>query len=114
MKYLVEFKVEDGRVVTMEADAPQAPGGIQRAANTGQIVVQAKQTLESALEGIKPAADAILNKLSNLTQKPDEVQVTFGLKVSGDAHFVIASGGVEANYNVTLKWTKERGSAKRT
>jgi len=47
--------------------------------------------------------------------KPDEVEITFGLKASGElGSLVIAKAGVEANYSVKLTWKKaEQGSRAR-
>lgn len=106
MKSLIEFPLEDGSSVVMEGDEPE--GSVVRAARPGEIVARAGQTLEAALERIKPAAEVILSKLSSLSERPSEVEVEFGIKVSAEAGMVVASGKLEANYTVKLKWTSKQ------
>ena len=76
------------------------------AARAGEVIAKAGQTLEAALERIKPAASAIIATISSLPEAPDEVAVEFGLKVTGKAEMIVASAGVEANYKITLTWKK--------
>ncbi|MGH2593215.1 MAG: CU044_2847 family protein [Anaerolineae bacterium] len=38
---------------------------------------------------------------------PDEVGVEFGIKLNAEAGAFVALAGAEANYKVTLKWTKK-------
>jgi hypothetical protein len=44
---------------------------------------------------------------SGLADRPDEVEITFGLKASGElGSLVVAKAGVEASYSVKLTWKK--------
>ena len=95
----------------VEVDEPDAPGGLVRAARPGEVAEQAKQTLEEALDKIKPAAQTIIAKLRELHDAPDEIAVEFGVKLSASAGAFIASAGVEANYKVALKWAKKTDRA---
>ena len=106
MKCLIEFPLEDGSSIVVEVDEPES--GVVRAARPGEIAVRASQTFESALEHVKPAAGAIIAKLRGLSDPPDEMTVTFGLKLTAQAGAVVAAAGVEANYMVTLRWQRER------
>jgi Trypsin-co-occurring domain 1 len=106
VKRLVEFPLEGGGAVVVEADEPSS--GSVRAARLGEIAERAEQTFEAALETIKPAANAIITKLCELTQRPDEVSVEFGVKLNVKAGVVI-SADAEANYKVTLKWKEGIG-----
>ena len=107
MKRLVEFPLQDGGTMFVEVDEPEPPGGVVRAARPSDVVEKAKETLEDALDKIKPAAESIIDKLRGLHDEPDEIEVEFGIKLSAEAGAFIASAGVEANYTVTLKWTKK-------
>jgi hypothetical protein len=111
MKRLVEFPLEDGGTTLIEVDEAEPEGGIQRAARSDGLIQHADQTLESALERVKPAAEAILKRLTNLSERPDEIEIEFGLKLTAKAGAVIASGEVEANYTVKLKWAKKSNSS---
>jgi hypothetical protein len=104
---LIEFPLQDGGSIYVEVDEPEPEGGLRRAARPGEITAKAGETLEDALEKIKPAAQAIIARLRELQDAPDEVGVEFGIKLSAAAGAFIASAGVEANYKVTLKWAKK-------
>jgi hypothetical protein len=71
------------------------------------VAEKAQETLEEALDKIKPAAQSIIAKLRGLTDEPDEIAVEFGIKRNAAAGAFIASAGVEANYKGSLKWTKK-------
>ena len=73
------------------------------------VVQQAEQTLGKALSSIKPVANAIIEKVQDLNQPADAVEVKFGIKMSGELGAVIASGSAEVNYEITLKWNKTEG-----
>ena len=104
MNSLIEFPLEDGSSIWVEVRDTET-GGLVPAAR-GDLTARAAQTFESALERVRPAAQAIIQKLRDLPDTPDEVEVEFGLKLSAEAGAIIAAGGVEANYRVTLKWKK--------
>lgn len=109
---LAQFKLEDGTAFLVEVDRPQptGAGSIQRVAsvNTQQMVYQATQTLEQALDSIKPVASTVVSKLrSGFTKPADEVEVTFGLKLSAEAGVVFGSVGGEVTFEVKLKWEKD-------
>src|SRR3990170_7169368 len=106
MKRLIEFPLQDGGSVIVEVDEP-VPEGVVKAVRPGEVVAKAKETLEDALDKIQPAAHAIITKLRELPDAPDEIGVEFGIKLSAEAGAFIASAGVEANYKVTLKWAKQ-------
>jgi hypothetical protein len=62
---------------------------------------------EDALNNIKPAATAIVQQFRNLKDRPDEVEIEFGLKMNVSTGIVITSGGIEANFKVNLRWKGE-------
>lgn len=103
MKRIIEFPLEDGSSVLIEVDESTEDDRI----SLGDRVVQtAQQTLESALERIKPVASAIMTKVQSLNEPADEVEVKFGIKMSAELGAVIAAGNAEVNYEITLKWNQ--------
>jgi Trypsin-co-occurring domain 1 len=103
---IAQFTLEDGTPFLVEIDEPEG-SAIQRVAavNTGQLVYQAKVTLEEALDRVKPVAATVLTKLkSGLTTPADEIEVTFGLKLNAAAGVVFSSVGGEVTFEVKLKW----------
>ena len=108
MTQLLEFPLENGETIWVEVAEPEM-GGLVPAARPGEVVSRAQQTLEQALEKLKPTAEAIISKLRYISEPPDEIEVEFGLKLSAEAGAVLAAAGAEANYNVKLVWKRELG-----
>jgi hypothetical protein len=106
MKRLVEFPLEGGGSIMIETDEPEFKGAVTRSGRPSEILEKAKQTFETALDRIKPAASAIVGKLRDLNEAPDEICVEFGIRLSAEAGAFVAVAGAEANYTVTLTWRK--------
>jgi hypothetical protein len=106
MLQLVEYPLEGGGSILIEAADTKPVSGITRAKREG-IPEKAIITFEEALDKIKPTAASIIGKFRDLNDKPDEVSVEFGLKLTTNANIIVTSGGIEANFKVTLTWKKE-------
>jgi hypothetical protein len=107
MKRMIEVPLESGGSMLMEVELDESEQqGMVPAARPGEMAATAKQTFEDALEQIKPGAEAIVEKLRGMSAKPDEVSVTFGLKMSATAGAFIAASGIEANFTVLLSWKR--------
>ena len=105
MKRIVEFPLENGDSILVEVDEPALID--DRIGLRDEVVQKATQTFESALDKVRPVANVILNKIRNLHQPADEVEVKFGIKISAELGAVVASGSGEVNYEITLKWKRE-------
>jgi hypothetical protein len=104
MKQLVEFPLESGGSVIVQVDEDNPAIGLERAANAGEIVARAGQTLESALSGIRPAIDSIFSRFKDLVDSPDQIELEFGIKLNTQVGLLITSGSSEANMVVRLQW----------
>jgi hypothetical protein len=103
MRQLAEFQVEGtGETVFVEIETPS--GGLVPAANPGEFATRAGQSLQAALQKVKPAASAVVATLRDLIDSPDEITVEFGVKLSAQAGAILTSANAEANYKVTLSW----------
>ena len=107
MKRLIEFTLKDGSSILVEMQDAEG-GGLVRASRFSDEIEKARLSFEEALENIRPAAGAIIEKIKTLSDPPDEVEVAFGLKLSAETGIVIAAGSLETNYTVTLKWTQDK------
>jgi len=116
MPTYIEYELENGGTVIVEVgDAvtqggTAMGGGLEPVSVRGEktVVEKAGQTFESAVSSVQNAANILLTKLKSLHDAPDEIEITFGFKASGElgGNFVMAKAGVEANYNVKLVWKK--------
>lgn len=91
---IVTYRVDDETTVEIEIDpvAGYVPAG------TGDVVGRIRAAAEPAVK----AARAVLEEVATLS--PDDVRVTFGLKVSGTTSWLLARAAAEGNFEVTLSW----------
>jgi hypothetical protein len=106
MATYIEYELEDGGTLLVEVK--DAGGGVQRAARgDGSVVIKATKKFRAALASIKHSAALLRQELDEL--KADEVEVKFGLTTTGElGNFAVGKVGVEANYEVTLKWSNAK------
>ena len=102
MKHLVEFPLEEGGSIVVEVDEPESAGTIRAA--RGDTIVKAKETLEEALNNVLPVTKSLVEKLRSIGNKPDEIEVAFGVSLNTAVGAVMASASAEANFSVTLHW----------
>jgi hypothetical protein len=108
--HLLEVPLEAGGCVHVEVlgEEPEANGLVPAARGRGVATAALTElSFEQALDRVRPAADALLGRLRTLATRPDEVEVTFGLRMSAKAGAVIAVSGAEANFTVALRWTRD-------
>jgi Trypsin-co-occurring domain 1 len=110
MNRLVEFPLRGGGMVLVEIAVPPEQEGNVRAGRARDAIEKAQTTFEDSLSKVRVVAQAVVDQLTSLADSPDEVSASFGLKVSAEAGVILASGTVEANYTVTLKWNRSKSA----
>jgi hypothetical protein len=95
---VVRYQVDDKVVAQFEFEP--APG--YRPAGFGDTVGWVRDAAAPSIE----AARAILDQVKQLA--PDDVEVKFGLKVTGTAQWIVAKAASEASFEVTLTWKSGR------
>jgi len=104
MTKLVRFDAGDGATVLIEVEEVASDAVKPVAKKPGELAAQARQTLSEAIDGIAPMIRTLKRQLNDMTDPEDEVEVKFGVKLSGEIDAVVAKLGGEATYEVTLKW----------
>ncbi len=103
--YLIEVPVEGGGRLLVQVSDAELPGDLQLAsARPGEVVARARKSLEQALDQIKPAVQAVLDRL--VAMRADEVSVEFGLTLGAETGLVVAKGTSEMHFAVTLGWKR--------
>jgi hypothetical protein len=103
-----EFQLPDGSKIVVEiAEDPRLPGYRPVARDTDQ---QPEHSFKEALDRIRPVADGVMDALRSLAVRPDDIEVEFGVKLSGKVGAIIASTGTEANFKIKLKWNARSAS----
>lgn len=115
MTRYVQYTTADGGTVTIEiedeAGTEASQGGVVKAGlsdKAQEAIIKVETTFENAVDAVRRNAQAIIDKVKALSDPPEEVEVTFGLKATGDVgNLAIAKVGTEASYTVRLVWKRE-------
>jgi hypothetical protein len=91
---IVTYRVDDETTVDIEIE----PVGDYLPAGVGDVVGRVRTAAQPAVK----AARALLDEVKELA--PDDIQVTFGVKVSGTTSWILARASTEGNFEVTLSW----------
>ncbi|WP_371655338.1 MULTISPECIES: CU044_2847 family protein [unclassified Streptomyces] len=107
MGALMEFKTDDGAQVVVEVERHASGAKLVRRGDNS--VSEAARTFDSALEGIRAAAESALHVFRDGRLKPDAVELEFGVKLTAEAGAVIAKTAVEGHLLVKLSWSPGPG-----
>lgn len=91
---IVSYEVEDGTRIRFEIEPTDEWHQVSAEQSVGRI----RDAVAPAVEG----ARAVLEQVKAL--QPGEVQVKFGVKVTGTANWLVARAATEANFEITLTW----------
>jgi hypothetical protein len=92
---VVSYQLDSSTTVQFEID----PADGFRPASPGQVSGKIREAVGPAIE----AAKAVLDRAKEI--RPDEIEITFGIKVSGDTHWLVAKAAAEASFEITLTWS---------
>ena len=89
----------------VDAEYHSVPG--QRMAGVSEDLVAKWEDAEKA---IRHMAKAFHHTVESVEQsiRPDEAEIEFGLKISGEANWVLGKAAGEANFVVKLSWKGNR------
>jgi hypothetical protein len=110
MASYVKFELEDGTIVYVEStDSPKGASGFPLTSRGESPTELPAVPFQQSIQSVRKMAAAVMDEMrGGFTQVPDEVQVNFGLKASAEiGGLVVARGGMEANYNVMLRWSSK-------
>jgi len=99
-RQVVTYRVDEATIVKFEVDPPE---GFQPA-SPDQVLGRVKEAVTPAIE----AAKVVLEKVKEA--RPDQIELKFGIKVSGGANWLVARAAGESNFEVTLTWSNRAKS----
>ena len=94
---IVTYQVDESTTATFEIE----PAAGFRPAGPEVVLGRVREAVGPAVE----AAKAVLEKVKEA--RPDEVELRFGIKVSGGANWLVAKAAGEGNFEVRLTWTRD-------
>jgi hypothetical protein len=98
---VVTYRVDDATTVRVEIE----PTGGFQPASSGDVAGRIREAITPAIE----AAKVVLEKVKETL--PDEIEVKFGVKASGEASWLLAKAAAEGNFEVKLTWSRGEGRA---
>jgi hypothetical protein len=112
----IEFETAQGQPLFIEVEEHLigAVPGIEKAGllHGGRDVVgSARANFDDAVRTIVgQSVDSFTRAIEALARKPEEVELTFALKATGEiGNFAIAKVGGEANFTIRLSWKLDTG-----
>ena len=111
VKNYVQYATEDGSflVEINEKSEISSDDGVIKAGlddKMEEVIYSLQVKFEDALDVVNYSARAFAQKIRSMPETPDEMELTFGLKATGEGTLVVAKVGVEANFNIKLVWKK--------
>jgi Trypsin-co-occurring domain 1 len=108
--YLIEVPVDGGGRLLVQATDDELPGSLELAAlRPGHVVARAGESLEQALDEVKPALRAVAGRLRAMA--PDELTVEFGIVLGAETGVVVAKGSADVHFTVSLTWRRPEEAA---
>ena len=102
MTQLLRFPTADGHVVV---EVSETEPGVRPAGRAAGVVTDVGRRFEDALSEVRDAAASALDVFRDGRLNPDEVSITFGVRLNAEAGAVIAKTTVEGHLTVALKWS---------
>jgi hypothetical protein len=96
----IKFTLDDGTTVAVASPRPDG----SRAVGLGDRLQASEKTLREALAPVTAAAAQVMDDFRKLAQRPEEVEISFGVTLDGKLGGVIASANAGAHLDVTLRW----------
>ncbi len=93
---VVTYRLDDSTTVKFEIEPPEG----FRQAGPEEVLGRVREAVGPAVE----AANAVLDKVKD--GQADEVELKFGVKVSGGASWLVAKAAGEGNFEITLTWSR--------
>ena len=110
MAQLLALPLREGGSVVVDVDEA-GRGAVTRGGGRSRLVTEAGETFEDALDRALPAFRSLIVKLRAAAQDPDEVRIDFGLSLNAEVGALIARTAGEANFTVSVTWSRDRGEA---
>ncbi|MCQ3931053.1 MAG: hypothetical protein DPW16_11395 [Chloroflexi bacterium] len=87
-------------------------GGVQDLSriNRKEFAERSAEALSNAMSTIREMAEYVVATMQslNVVQRPDSIEINFGLKLTSDAKALVASASAEAQIGVKLIWVNTK------
>lgn len=112
MKRYVEYEIDGGGTIVVEVEETEP--GLVPATPEGKLIAKSERSFGAVLDSVRPAAEKLVSVFRDLAQRPQEIEVEFGLSLGLEAGALIASGSTNASFKVKLKWVQPPERSEKT
>jgi len=84
------------------------PGLQQASISPADLAKKSAEALSAAMTSIRTMAERVGVTMSELVNRPSELEVQFGLKLDADLGALLVKAGAEASLSVKLTWSQLR------
>lgn len=110
----IEIFIDDDTPVLVELKPAKMRGEQDASINVQELFEKSTQALNNAMAAIYSMSRRVVGTVREIpiAERPDEVEVEFGLLLKTDANAFVVNAGMEAQITVTLKWKRQNADAK--
>lgn len=104
-------KIDD--TITVYVEFPKEAGGFRETSrSTTDFAKKSAEALQQAMESIGHMANRVSTMIDKISDRPNQVEVDFGIKFNSEVGAVIAVAGMECSINVKLIWERKNETPK--
>lgn len=104
MPEYADIHVEDGVTLVVQVPESSEPMVVE-AGRARELSEQAINSFGAAIDSIRAAASAVIQRTKTMDHQPKEVKVEFSIQLAAEAGVVIASTAASANMRVSFLWS---------
>jgi hypothetical protein len=106
-----QFTINDD--VTIFVEFPTEAGGFRETSRSSADFAQkSAEALQQAMDSIHHMANRVSIMIDKISDRPSQVEVSFGIKFNSEVGAVIAVAGMECSIDVKLIWENKDMSTK--
>jgi hypothetical protein len=103
----IEYDLGNGATILIEAPESEKRGIVQASRGIEIAKAKAQKSFSEALKDVRAQARLLLKEIEELNV--NEAEIKFGINTVGEVgNLAIGKIGVGVNYEVTLKWARDK------
>src|SRR5262245_41019633 len=104
---MAQFEVQDEDEIIL-VEFAQVPGVRTVSISPKDAIEKSQEAIEEALKKMRGMAKRTARAFKEIpiTERPNTISISFGLKLTAEGGAVLAKAGVEAGVNVSMTWTQ--------
>ncbi|MER5528603.1 CU044_2847 family protein [Streptomyces sp. NPDC002677] len=103
----MEFSLDDGSAVLVRVSDEQISDPLlTRGGSMSGVIEKAEGTFGSVMHAVRAVARGVAAQMEDFAQRPDTLNVQFGVELNAQAGAIITAAGASAQLTVSLSWNR--------